>query len=209
MPLLERAAYGAYGAFRFTSEGPRDRRDLSSDRNDPGRPAPNAPGTFLILPTVVKVGCAEHLSIDEAAAGVGAERFSRTRWIYLADFRPPSPAGQRTLYLTADEARAIHHFLGLDVVYEPPLGPIAVAPLSYPDAGARFDWLRRALPIAHRTFGGVHVLTPPTVDRIVLDATLARAVIDFHGTPTYGGSVELTSDGGAWRVATWLGDWIE
>lgn len=209
LPQFERAVYDVYGAFRFGPGAPLYLPDAPLDGDGAARPAPDGPESIIILPTVVVVGCADRLSLDEARALIGRERFSQARWIHLTDFRPPSPAPERTLYLTADEALSLHHFLGLDRVDDPPLGPVAVAPLAYPEASDRFDWLRRALPIAHRSGGGAHLLTPPAAFRIVLDAAVEHAVVDYRSGPSSGGSLMLARDGSGWRITEYLGGWIE
>ena len=210
LPQFERAVYDVYTAFRFGPGAPSYVPDTPLDGDGDGavRPSPDDPDAIIVLPTVVVVGCADRLSLDAARALIGSERFPQTRWIHLADFRPPSPAPERTLYLTADEALSLHHFLGRERVDDPPLGSVGVTPLGYVEASQRFDWLRRALPIDYRN-GGARLLTPPTAIRIVLDAALEHAVVDYRSGPSAGGSLLLARVGSDWRVREFLGGWIE
>lgn len=209
LPPLERAAHEVYAAFRFGPDAPSYRPDPPPDGVAGDRPSPADPDSYVIVPTVIEVGCVARVRADEASAVIGSKRFGGAQWVYLGDFRPPSPAPERTLYLTEAEALALHHYLGVGWVREPPLGAVAVAPLSYAVASGRLDWLRRALPIHGSVLGGeLNLLTPPVAVRIVLDIALTHAVVDYRSGPYSGGSAGLTRSGTAWRITERYGDWI-
>lgn len=212
LDAVEQAVYGAYAAFKFGPDAPRFQPEyFGIDPGTDAMPTQPPPDAYIVLPTVVQVGCTERLSSGVSGQfNVDSAREAGGVRVYLADFRPPSPDPSHTLYLTEEEALTIHHYLGDDYARDPPLGVIDVEPLLYPLASTRYEWLRRRLPIERTMAGGYQLPTLPDPTLIVLDAGLTRAVIDYRDGPSTGGSIGLANDGQGWRVtAPTLGGWME